>query len=133
MYFVNEEHELNYNRFLKKYPLAIRDTEYQVGFYIVAIPTIYDYCNGNPVSDGNGPFDWFFDEDSNNAGLSNGYRQLVQAGLNLYNNYEDFSLYLALGNWGCELFEVFLQACKIRRGAQIGLKSKSKITTKTGV
>lgn len=116
MFYVNDEHERNFIYFLEKYPIAIKDKEYRTGFYIVAHPVIFDFCSGNPVSDDNGPFDWFFDDQCNKAGLSNGYRQLVQAGLNLYNNYDDFSLYLGLGTWGCEIFEVFIQACKIRRG-----------------
>ncbi|MGG1518450.1 DUF2538 family protein [Paenibacillus oryzisoli] len=116
MYFVNEEHERNFNFLLGKYPIATVDKEYQTGFYIVSNPVIYHYCNGNPVIDGNGPFDWFFDENCDKSGLSNGYRQLVQAGIHLYNNFDEFSLYLSLGTWGFELFEVFIQACKIRRG-----------------
>jgi hypothetical protein len=63
------------------------------------------------------------DEESSNAGLSNGYRQLVEAGLNLYNNYQEFPLYLSLGTWGKELFEVFVQACKIRREERVHILS----------
>jgi hypothetical protein len=116
MYFVNEEHEYNFYRFLERYPIAIKDNEYRSAFYIVALPQIYNFCNGNPVTDGHGPFDWFFNESTDTSGLSNGYRQLVLAGIHLYNNYDEFSLYLSLGTWGTTLFNVFIESCKIRCG-----------------
>ncbi|MGO4185395.1 hypothetical protein AB4Z17_29950 [Paenibacillus sp. TAF43_2] len=115
MYFVNEEHERNFYHFLNKYPITLKNNEYRTGYYIVAHPVIYDVCDGKPDSNGHGPFDWYFNEDFNHN-LTPAYIELVKAGIHLYNNYEDFSLYLSLGNWRNELFEVFIQACKIRRG-----------------
>ncbi|MDK8188681.1 hypothetical protein QP794_01120 [Paenibacillus sp. UMB7766-LJ446] len=114
MYFVNETHEQNYNYLLNQYPFARTDSEYKSGFYIVAHPDIFSYCNGNPVSHGRGPYDWFFEQRSG-PDLSGGFVHLVKAGLNLYNNFQGFSLYLALATWGHELYNVFVQACKIRR------------------
>lgn len=126
MYFVNKEHANNFNAMLEQYPVSKIDSQYQTGFYIVCHPVIFDHCYRNPVSDGHGPFDWYFEEQdhspSNRAGLSSGYLFLVRAGLNLYNNHqhesqnEDFSPYLALGTWGDDLFRVFVEACQIRRG-----------------
>ncbi|OME80080.1 hypothetical protein BK120_19765 [Paenibacillus sp. FSL A5-0031] len=130
MYFANKKHAENFNLMLEKYPVAKKDSQYQTGFYIVAHPVIFDHCDGNPVSDGHGPFDWYFEVQddsppSNRTGLSSGYLFLVKAGLNLYNNHQhelrndDFSTYLALGTWGDELFKVFVEACQIRRGRLI--------------
>lgn len=122
-YFVDKEHENNFYQLLTRYPIGQKDKEYQVGFYIVAVAEIYRHCNENPVSDNSSPFDWFFDEVGNPsqycAGLSSGYLSLVKAGINLFNNYEDFTLYQALGTWGDQLYKVFIQACEIRRGRQI--------------
>lgn len=119
-FFVNKEHEENFINLLSRYPIGKTDNEYRAGFYIVAHPVIYSHCNGNPVSDGNGPFDWYFEELDNpspySAALSSSYSFLVRAGIHLYNGYEDFTLYLAVGTWGDELFKVFVQACQIRRG-----------------
>lgn len=128
MYFVNQEHDDNFRSLLEKYPVGQHDPQYGAGFYVVAHPILYNHCNRNPVSDGHGPFDWYFDELENpprtHAGLSGGYSQLVKLGLNLYNNhnhgdFEGFTPYLALGTWGDELFKVFVQACQIRRGRNI--------------
>lgn len=123
MYFINSEHEENFQSLLVSYPIGQIDRQYQAGFYVVAIPTIFDRCEGNPVCSGHGPFDWYFDEESNlglnAAGLSGGYQCLVKAALNLYNDHQDFSLYLSVGTWGNELFQVFVEACQIRRGKYI--------------
>lgn len=122
MYFVSPKHEDNFYQLLRRYPVGQRDREYKTGFYIVAHPEIYHHCDGNPVSDGDSPFDWYFDESNVSpckAGLSSGFLALVRAGINLFNNHEDFSLYLSLGTWGDELFKVFVQACEIRRGRQL--------------
>ncbi|MFD0589403.1 DUF6075 family protein [Paenibacillus sp. GCM10027627] len=126
MYFTNKSHQDNFQALLTKYPATQNDSQYQAGCYIVAHPVIYDHCNHYPVTDGHGPFDWYFEEASNPspfaAGLSSGFLHLVKLGLNLYNNHrhdercDDFSLYLALGTWGDELFNVFMEACRIRRG-----------------
>ncbi|WP_054023771.1 hypothetical protein [Bacillus sp. FJAT-28004] len=115
MYFVNDEHESNFKQLLRLYPIGIADMEYQSGFYVVAHPVIFSYCNGNPVSDEHGPYDWYFETEKHSA-LPSSYLHLVQAGLHLYNNDRSFSLYLAIGTWENELFQVFMQACQIRRG-----------------
>lgn len=126
MYFLNEEHERNYNCLLQKYPIGQTDAEYQSGFYIVAHPVIFSYCDGNPLTDEHGPYDWYF-ETENHSGLSSAYLHLVQAGLNLYNNDNAFSLYLAVGAWESDLFKVFIQACRIRRG-ETSYTSKSNLS-----
>lgn len=92
----------------------MNDSEYQSGFYVVAHPYIFRYCNRNPVCDEHGPFDWYFQMDNHNS-LPSSYLHLVQAELNLYNNDHSFSLYLAIGTWCDELFQVFIQAYEIRR------------------
>lgn len=132
MYFVNEEHENNFNQLLRQYPVGEDDPQYQAGFYVVAHPVIFNHCDGNPVSDGHGPFDWYFEELENPpshtsglAGFPSSILLLVKAGLNLYNNhkhedsYADFSPYSALGTWGDDLFRVFVEACQIRRNRKI--------------
>lgn len=130
MYFVNKEHERNYKSLLDKYPLGKSDPQYQAGFYVVAHPVIFEHCDRNPVSDGHGPFDWYFEEledgqPRNRAGLSSSFLYLVKAGLDMYNNhkhddrYDDFTPNFALGTWEDDLFKVFVEACQIRRGRRI--------------
>ncbi|NQX62170.1 hypothetical protein [Paenibacillus qinlingensis] len=114
MFFVNEEHECNFCQLLRKYPRAQSDSQYLSGIYIVAHPVIFDFCRQDPVVRGIGPYDWFF-EKSSKPGLSGGFSLLCQAGLCIYNDYHEFSLYEALGNWGDELFNVFTQACMLVR------------------
>jgi hypothetical protein len=41
IYFVNEQHEKNYARTLRRWPLATKDTEYQAACYILSVPMIY--------------------------------------------------------------------------------------------
>lgn len=125
MYFANEEHQHNFNLLLTKHPIGQHDSQYMAGFYIVAHPVIFTFCKGNPVSDGHGPFDWYFEELENpsqtRAGLSGSFLLLAKAGLALYNDHkhdtrsDDFTVCLALGSWGDELFKVFIEACQIRR------------------
>lgn len=118
MYFVNEQHEANYNQLVARYR-AERDVEYRVACYIVAVPEIWSKHGGNT---GERPFDWTFapgDDDDNvqrsegYGWLSGGYRRLVDLGMNLYNSSE-FDLCSGLGNWGDECFRIFHQAVHIR-------------------
>lgn len=124
MYFVNEEHERNYKALLLQHPIGQSDPEYQSGFYIVAHPVIFTYCNGNPVTDEHGPYDWYFEMESHLA-LPSSYLHLVRAGVNLFNNDNSFSLYLAVGAWEFDLFKVFIQACRIRRGELNDFQAKA--------
>ncbi|MCS7460349.1 DUF6075 family protein [Paenibacillus doosanensis] len=129
MYFTDAQHEQNFNQLLNQYPVGKVDNQYKAAFYIVALPTVYEHCDQNPVSGGHGPYDWYFHEQENppctRASLSDGYRHLVKAGLNLYNNHkhseawDDFTPYLALSTWGDELFRVFVEACQVRRGRHV--------------
>ncbi|WP_179088438.1 DUF2538 family protein [Paenibacillus odorifer] len=124
MHFTNKSHEDNFQELLTRYPVALHDSQYQAACYIVAHPVIYDHRNRYSVASGHGPYAWYFDENGNQAKdvgrLSSGYLHLVKLGLELYNNHyhddaaDDFNLYLALGTWGDELFNVFMEACRIK-------------------
>ncbi|MMZ55619.1 hypothetical protein D1872_174800 [compost metagenome] len=54
------------------------------------------------------------------AGLSGGARRLVKAAMNLYNGANDFNLEDGICSWDDRLFQVFINACLIRRGSQLG-------------
>lgn len=57
MYFVNDEHRFNYERMKGHFPVALKDTEYQVACYITAAP-LYFYKFENKLDDFDSPLDW---------------------------------------------------------------------------
>lgn len=118
MYFVDDEHKENFERFVKKYHCET-DPEYKVACYIVAVPEIYRKFGGNAGR--STPFDWVIDgreEDKRSEAygvLSSGYKKLVDLGMNLYNcSYDEFNLMDALGTWGDTIFNIYQQAVQIR-------------------
>ncbi|WP_138756469.1 hypothetical protein [Paenibacillus sinopodophylli] len=54
------------------------------------------------------------------AGLSGGGRRLTLAAMNLFNGAKGFDLEDGLCSWDDRLFEVFLNACLLRKGGRIG-------------
>jgi hypothetical protein len=109
---------------LNNYRIGKTNSQYCAGFYIVALPAIYNHCHGNSVGQEEGPFDWYFDKLQRYGkliGLSFEYQQLAKGGLRLFNNHkhdescDDFSLFLSVSKWSQDLFNVFIQACKIKR------------------
>ncbi|MNB79180.1 hypothetical protein D3C75_259070 [compost metagenome] len=53
------------------------------------------------------------------AGLSGGARRLALAAMNLYNGEKGFDLDDGICSWDDRLFEVFINACHVRRGGKI--------------
>lgn len=50
MYFLNEEHEGNYNRLVTVvFPHAKKDSEYNSMAYVLAVPSIYKRCANDPL------------------------------------------------------------------------------------
>jgi hypothetical protein len=125
MYFTNHEHKLNYKKLILQFR-AQSDPEYKVACYIVALPEIYHHINGNT---GPFPFSWTAppeEEDTSNewvftetfSSLPTSYKTMILVAMNLYNpELNSFNLCTALTIWNSELYNVFLQAVDIRRGA----------------
>lgn len=143
MYFVNDEHNLNFKRLVKKFN-ASKDPEYQTACYVVALPEIYSTMHGET---GRYPFTWItkgkerytkkvdqdgeytlydfepeLDEDGNEQyseaflTLSPSYRQMIGFAMNLYNSHYEFNLMEGLNTWEDTLMKVFYQALEIRKG-----------------
>lgn len=53
------------------------------------------------------------------AGLSGGARRLVSAAMNLFNGTKGFDLDDGLTSWDDRLYQIFINACHIRRGCKI--------------
>lgn len=145
MYFVNDEHNLNFKRMVKKFK-ADNDPEYKTACYVVSLPEIYNHIPNGET--GRYPFTWIvkgresyttkvdedgeytlydfeeeLDEDGNTQyseafhALSGSYRNIVRFAMNLYNaNCDEFNLMEGLNSWGETLVKVFYQALQIRTG-----------------
>jgi hypothetical protein len=95
---------------LERYPAGKNDPEYRVACYIVAHPEIFQKATKQMWEN---PFDDWMDEED----FSSGYRLLIQLGLHLYNGGRDpYPLLDGLATWDVRNYEVFKQACEIRRG-----------------
>lgn len=53
------------------------------------------------------------------AGLSGGARRLVKAAMNLYNGQKGFDLEDGICSWDERLFQVFINACLLRKGGKL--------------
>ena len=144
MYFVDQEHRVNFEILLVKYHVS-NNGEYRSALYVLALPEIYRKAKGKF---GRHPFDWMYErtpyveipcidgngdtykmleggdviegddgkpiESQTFGALSSGYRKMVRLAGNLYNSHNEFNLTEGLNTWDNEMFDVFLQAVAIR-------------------
>lgn len=110
MYFYNAEHEANFTWMLERFPQGKDNREYRTACYIIAHPEIFPKATRKEwgfVFD-----DWMEQED-----FSSGIRQLVNLGLHLYGGgRHPFNLMDGISTWDTGNYQVFLQACEIRKG-----------------
>lgn len=127
MYFVDEQHELNYQTILMLWPHAMRDVEYKAPVYILSIPMIFEKVE-DYMDDFETPVDWIWrylkwDEqykkeweryegahedalhpdhdawiDRKPYDLTYSAKQLGRLALNLWTSYDDFNLMKCLGS-----------------------------------
>lgn len=113
MFFVNDEHQQNYNKLRVLFLGGRSDREYQTACYVLALPEIYYKVDWNKI---NYPFDFLRWRGKNHVDLSSGYRSLVDAARNLFNSSNSFNLMEGLSCWDDKLRRVFFQAVDIRLG-----------------
>lgn len=109
MYFYNDQHEQNFEAMLERFKEGKSDPEYRVGCYIVAHPEIFYKATQQ---------EWeFLFDDWMKQDFSQGIQYLIDLGLHLYGGgSHPFNLTLSIGTWDTGNYEVFKQACEIRKG-----------------
>lgn len=118
MYYANENHKRNYLRLLTERGTKHgEDPEYEAAFYITAYPEIHKCFDWNKFETEFSPLGALLSKQPEECGVStapltSSTLPLVQAGQSLFNGYKVDLSDLALYNE--ELFNVFMQACKIR-------------------
>ncbi|HFJ9332377.1 TPA: hypothetical protein ACGW5B_005888 [Bacillus paranthracis] len=120
MFFVDKEHEVNFDKMMDLYDLSIgQDVEYESAIYIAAHPEIFKCYDLNKLDTEFGPLGCLLkDENVHNIGALTGTtRSLVEVGQSLYNGYKTSVADVVC--YGDEMFVVFKQACEIRAGYHI--------------
>lgn len=117
MYYANENHKRNYLRLLTEKGIKHgKDPEYEAAFYITAYPEIHKCFDWNVFETEYSPLGALLTKEQkqgvSTAPLTGTTFPLVEAGQSLFNGYKVDLSNLALYNE--ELFNVFVQACKIR-------------------
>ncbi|HDR7876512.1 hypothetical protein [Bacillus mobilis] len=117
MYYANQDHKYNYLKLLVEKGIKHgQDPEYEAAFYITAYPEIHKCFDWNEFKTEFSPLGSLLTKERtlgvNTAPLTGSTLPLVKAGQSLFNGYKVDLSDLVLYNE--ELFNVFVQACKIR-------------------
>lgn len=134
MYFIDHEHESNFQTVLMKWPNAKKNTEYLAPCYILAIPMIFEKV-GNRLFEFQNPVDWIWrwewkytlskltdkelseEEDFEIPyDLTSSMVQLGKFSLNMWNGYQHFNLMNCIGSLDQENYDALIQAIDIRKG-----------------
>jgi hypothetical protein len=122
MYFLDNTHKSNYWSLMNKYGLKEdQDPQYESNIYITSVPSIFKCIKLDKLDTTSGPLfslmEWDEEEQKHvfsAPALTGSTTQLATAGVSLYNGYpiglDDFFGSVASD----DLFQVFVQACKIR-------------------
>lgn len=126
MFFANDEHKNNFEKLMEKYSQQrtskiANDVQYVANIYIAAYPEIFECLNLEELDTGAGPLynlmEWDEEKETHvisAAGLTGSTIRLTEVGLSLYNGYP-IGLDDIFGSMTSEeMFNVFVQACKIR-------------------
>lgn len=136
MFFSNTEHEVNFKKLKEIYRMKrgehiLNDVQYLSNIYIAAYPKIYDCINLKTLDVGIGPLynlmEWDDEKQTHvisAAGLTGSTRRLLEAGLSLYNDYPIGLDDVISSLTSDEMFNVFIQACKIRAVKELMNKSR---------
>lgn len=109
MYFESEVHKQNYEKMMKHYGLSFGENpQFESAVYIASYPQIHDKINVEELDKNMNPL--FVASESDY--LSNSAESLLDMGKSLFNGEKtDVSSVVTRGK---EIFEIFVQACKIR-------------------
>lgn len=130
LYFVNEQHEKNFEKTLEKWPKAKNDSEYKSSCYILSVPSIYEKVEAL-IPDFEYPTDWIWrweyaynsklreslgvtKEIDVDYDLTGAMVELGRLALNLWNSYEHFNLMDCISSLDAKNYKVFQYAIAIR-------------------
>lgn len=138
IYFVDEEHQRNFERILFRWPAGKKNTEYMPACYILAVPMIFEKVE-DMIDDFENPVDWIWrwewkytlsklpeyqdasddEEEDNNIpyDLTGSMVQLGRLALNMWNSYEHFNLMHCIASLDEDNYEVLKCAMDMRMGA----------------
>ena len=111
MYFVDDQHELNFKQLLFRWQIARNNPEYKVACYITSVPIIFEKIK-DYIGTSDTPVEWIWDwewahtlsklpeyaedeepeESEIPYDLTSSMVQLGKLALNLWNGYEHFNL-----------------------------------------
>ncbi|UPM52442.1 DUF2538 family protein [Gottfriedia acidiceleris] len=115
MYFVNEQHKINFKTLLQRF--KNNKSEYICASYIAAVPEIFQLIDFSEEL--SGPFHWYFDNSLKTklilGNLSKELLQLVELGLHFW-TAQKFSLQNALFTWRNNKYlrDVLYQVCELK-------------------
>lgn len=134
IYFIDDDHKMNYQRVLFKWPSAMSNLEYQTACYILAVPLIYKKVE-KLIDDFKYPVDWIWrweykytlPNDTNYChkgddvkkppyDLTNSMVQLGKLALNMWNGYEHFNLLNCITRLDNDNYRVAMCAINMRMG-----------------
>lgn len=140
LFFIDDEHKKNYERFKKRFPIMLKDKEYQSACYISSLPVLFSKFE-DEIEEYQSPVDWIVnwqmknlpkeDDESDEAyeerssvevdyDLTNSMQQLGCFALNLFNGYEYFNLMDCLNALDDKHVEVLKVAIDVRLGVYKG-------------
>lgn len=136
IYFVDDEHERNFEKVLSRWPAGKRNVEYMPACYILAVPMIFEKVE-SLINDFENPTDWIWrwewrytmsklpeyqdsDDDEETEipyDLTGSMVQLGKFALNMWNGYEHFNLMDCISRLDEQNYEVVRCAMDMRMGA----------------
>jgi|SRR5690625_4134319 len=136
MFFVDEQHEVNYEKMIEIYPNAFTNPEYQAACYIASTPFVF-YKFEARLNEFSSPVDWIinwqmkhlaqFDDETDEQykertsievdyDLTSSMQHMGKLALNLWNGYEYFNLMDCLSSLDDKNYLVVKQAIDVRMG-----------------
>ncbi len=113
VYYVSEQHAKNYKA-LARFSENIRvDLQIRSAAYILSLPNLYEHCD-DFFKENTLPVEKILENDS----ISKQYKVMVQLAADLLYGAESkrFSIAEGLDLWDDDLFRVFMQAVRMRKG-----------------
>lgn len=135
IYFIDDQHEQNFQKVLERWPSGQKNTEYRAACYILSVPMLFDKV-GHMLNDFQNPTDWIWrwewkytvskqydeldDEEREEAereipyDLTGSMVQMGRLALNMWNGYDNFNLMHCMASLDEENYKVLMCAMNIR-------------------